>query len=317
LQKTCLILTGPTASGKTALAIELAKHFNTAIISADSRQCFKEMTIGVAKPSEAELTQAPHYFIGTHSIHEEMNTALFERYALDVVEKLFQQHDVVVMAGGTGLYIKAFCEGIDAIPEVPEALRAELAQQYEANGIAWLRAQVQQHDPLYWSTGEIQNPHRLLRALEVKLTSGQSIRQFQQGGVMQRNFRIVQCAYTPDRETLYARINQRVLQMMRAGLLAEVQALYPHRHLKALQTVGYQELFAYFDGAYDLDRAVELIQQNTRHYAKRQLTWFRKNKELHWLDVPTVAEVLRVMESPTGNFTSSLLFNRNPENDDT
>jgi tRNA dimethylallyltransferase len=292
--KTCIIITGPTASGKTALAIQTALHFNTAIISADSRQCFQELSIAVAKPSAAELAAVPHYFINSHSIHDEVNTAVFEQYALQTIHDLFQQHNMVVMTGGTGLYIKAFCQGIDAIPPIPAEIKEQVALQYAQNGLVWLQQQVQQLDPLYWNNGEIHNPHRLLRALEVILTTGQSIRNFQQGVTQQRDFNIVQVGLQWPRDVLYQRINQRVLHMMQAGLPAEAEALFPLRHLKALQTVGYAEWFGYMLGQYSQSHAVELIQQNTRRYAKRQFTWFNRDTSVKWLISHTLEAVLEV-----------------------
>lgn len=298
--KSIIIIGGPTASGKTALAIQLARHFNTDIISADSRQCYREMTIGVAKPSEEELQQVKHWFINSHSIHEEVNAASFEQYALQKAEEIFQQHDVAVMVGGTGLYIKAFCEGLDDMPPVNAALRHQLNEAFEQNGLAWLQQQVAEQDPLYYSNGETQNPQRMIRALEVKMQTGKSIREFQRQQTVVRPFNIVKLAIDLPKEILHQRINHRVELMMEAGLLNEVQSLHPYKQLNALRTVGYTELFDYTDQKISLEEAVEEIKKNTRHYAKRQMTWFRKDKAFRWFDAGDTAAVIAYSETGIG-----------------
>jgi tRNA dimethylallyltransferase len=292
-EKTCVIIAGPTAVGKTAAAIAIARHFNTAIISADSRQCFQEMTIGVAKPSNSELQQVHHYFINSHSIHDDVNAAVFEQYALQAVNEIFQQHDIAVMTGGTGLYIKAFCEGLDDMPPVSLTIRQAITEQYEQQGMAWLQQQVQEQDPLYYSTGEVQNPQRLIRALEVKQATGESIRTFQQGRKATRSFRIIKLGLELPRPELTARINARVDQMMEHGLLEEVKQLVPYKQLNALQTVGYTELFEHLEGKITLQHAIEQIKTNTRHYAKRQMTWFRKDAGMHWFSPDAVDEMVK------------------------
>lgn len=291
MKNTCIIIAGPTASGKTALAIQLAHYFHTDIISADSRQCFREMTIGVAKPSPAELQAVKHYFINSHSIREEVNAAVFEEYALQSAAGIFSRQPVAIMAGGTGLYIKAFCEGLDEMPPVAPAIRARLNEQYAQQGLAWLQQQVAEKDPLYYATGEIQNPQRLIRALEVKLATGRSIREFQQGKKKERDFRIIRIGIDLPKEQLHARINRRVEQMVEQGLLEEVRGLLPDRALSALHTVGYTELFDYLDGKITLEEAVSAIQQNTRQYAKRQLTWFRRDPAIRWF-TPEAADAV-------------------------
>ena len=292
MNKTVILIAGPTAVGKTAIAIQLAKHFQTEIISADSRQCFKEISIGVAKPSAEELNEMKHYFINSHSIHETVTAASFEKYALDAVAEIFKQHDIAVMVGGTGLYIKAFCEGMDEIPAVDETLRNELQQQYQQQGIEWLQQQLQQYDPLFAEKGEMQNPQRMLRALEVVRTTGESILAFRKGEKQQRNFNIIKIGLDLPREELYQRINHRVDIMMQEGLLNEAKQVYPLRHLNALQTVGYRELFDHFDGACSLETAVEKIKQNSRHYAKRQLTWFRRDAAMKWFHPSHLEEII-------------------------
>jgi tRNA dimethylallyltransferase len=272
----CIVIAGPTAVGKTALAIALAKHFNCSILSADSRQCYKELSIGVARPTKEELAAAPHFFIASHSIQDEITAARYETYALQVTEEVFKKDKILIVVGGTGLYLKAFLEGLDQIPAIDPEIRAGLNQSYEAFGIEWLQQTLSKEDPDYYASGEIQNPQRMLRALEVKRGTGLSIRSFQVQQKAERNFDVVKFCVDMDRELLYERINQRVLNMLEQGLVEEVRSLLPYRHLNALNTVGYAEIFDYLDGSISLDRAVELIQRNTRHYAKRQMTWFRK-----------------------------------------
>ena len=288
-----IIIAGPTAVGKTALAIELALHYNTVIISADSRQCYKELGIGVAKPSEAELQAVQHYFINSHSIQDSLSAADFENYALSQLQHLFLTKDVVVMVGGTGLYIKAFVEGLDQIPAVSDAVKEKLSTAFANGGLPWLQAQVREDDPGFFETGEIQNPQRMLRALEVKWTTGKSIQAFRTHQKKERPFRIIQFGLELPRAVLYKQINQRVLQMVADGLVEEARKLIPFRSLNALQTVGYRELFDCFDGITSLDRAVELIQQNTRHYAKRQMTWFKKDPNMQWVNVGDREKVLQ------------------------
>lgn len=282
MPKTVYIIAGPTALGKTAFAISLAQRLQCEIISADARQCYKEMNIGVAKPSESELASVPHHFISSHSINETVNAAVFEKYALEKSATLFESNDSVVMVGGTGLYIKAFCEGLDAIPEIDPTIREGIIQQYEKLGLRWLQKEVSVKDSLYWEKGEQQNPQRLMRALEVMLGTGASIVTFQNKNKITRPFNIVKIGLEMPREQLYERINQRVLNMVELGLEKEVKELLPQFELNALQTVGYREWLDYFSGKISVDRVIELIQQNTRHYAKRQLTWFKRDPEFRW-----------------------------------
>ena len=279
MNKTVIILAGPTAVGKTEISIKLARHFNTAIISADSRQCFKELNIGVAKPSDQELKLVPHYFINSHAITETVTAVDFEKYALNVVIELFTKSDVVVMAGGTGLYLQAFCNGLDEIPEVAENIRSEVLFNYQQHGINWLQQQIQLRDPAFYASGEMLNPQRLMRALEVIESTGKSITHFRKGVKKKRDFNIIKLFINLPLEELYSRINNRVDQMMANGLLEEVKALLPYRNLNALQTVGYTELFNFIDGNITLEEAIERIKINTRHYAKRQNTWFRKDPD--------------------------------------
>ena len=285
-QPTVIIIVGPTAVGKTAFAISLAQHFNTSIISADSRQCYKELSIGVAKPTAMELAAAKHYFIGSHSIHEEVNAGVFEKYALDAAAQIFITNSTAVMVGGTGLYIKSFCEGIDAMPAISPDLRDRITQDYEKNGLNWLQQQVAAKDPKYWeSTHEKNNPQRLMRALEIVLSTGVSITSFQTDQKITRPFNILKVGLSMPRELLNERINSRVDAMMQEGLLEEVTGLLPHANSNALQTVGYKEIFAHLRGEISLEQAAMQIKQNTRQYAKRQMTWFKKDTEVNWLEL--------------------------------
>ena len=298
--KTVIIIAGPTAVGKTTIAIELAKHLQTEIISADSRQCYKELRIGVARPSDEQLSAVPHHFIASHSIKEEVNAITFEQYALEKLGKLFRDHDQVVMVGGTGLYIKAFCEGLDDIPEIDEEVRETIISNYEQKGIDWLQQEIRQKDPDFYSNGEIRNPQRLMRALEVVEATGRSILSYRGKEKIKRNFRIVKIALELPREELIRNINSRVENMIKQGLLSEVKNLLPYKSLNALQTVGYTELFEHLEGKISLAEAIERIKINTRQYAKRQMTWFRKDAEIKWFNagkIRMIAEYLAIGNS--------------------
>ena len=299
-RKTLVLLLGPTGVGKTELSLRVAEHYGCPIVSCDSRQIFRGIPIGTAAPTADELARVKHYFIATRELEDDYNAGQYERDALELLEELFKTHDVVVMTGGSMLYADAVCKGLDDLPAVPAEIREEVKRNYEQGGLAWLQSEVQRLDPDYWKIVDQQNPARLMHCVELSLTAGKpysslltkSNSQFTmhnaQLGV--RPFRIVKVALERDREELYDRINRRVEQMIADGLEQEARAVYPKRHLTSLQTVGYREMFAYFDGEYDLDRAIELIQQNSRHYAKRQLTWFRRDKEIHWLNANNAYE---------------------------
>lgn len=275
-ERTLHVICGPTAVGKTAFAINLAQQLNTAIISADSRQCYKEMTIGTAKPSKEELQAVKHYFIDEFSVTEHITAADFERLALGYLEEIFATSNDAVVCGGTGLYIKALCEGLDEMPAVNEDIDREINEAYKQKGIDWLKDEVQKYDPDFFAEAEQENPARLLRALVFKLSTGESIIHYRSGKKKQRDFKIKKTILELPREELYERINKRVDVMMEMGLLKEVESLYPYKNLKNLQTVGYSELFDYLDGNYSLEEAIDKIKQHTRNYAKRQMTWFRK-----------------------------------------
>jgi tRNA dimethylallyltransferase len=279
---------GPTAVGKTSFAIALAKVLNTEIISADARQCYKEMNIGVARPSAEELIAVPHYFIASHSITENINASYFENWALEKVQTLFTTKDAVVMVGGTGLYIKAFCEGLDLIPAIEPSIRENIIAQYEKLGLRWLQKEVSVKDPQYWEKGEQKNPQRLMRALEVMLGTGSSILSFQNKKPIERPFKMVKIGLELDREELYQRINDRVLNMVELGLEKEVKGLEDYAHLNALQTVGYSEWKDYFEQKISKEKVIENIQQNTRHYAKRQMTWFKRDPATTWFNAASI-----------------------------
>ena len=281
-------MVGPTAVGKTSFAIALAKALGTEIISADARQCYKEMNIGVARPSADELKAVPHHFIASHSVNENINASFYENWALEKLENLFTRNEAVVMVGGTGLYIKAFCEGLDLIPAIDAEIRENIIAQYEKLGLRWLQKEVSVKDPQYWEKGEQKNPQRLMRALEVRLGTGSSITSFQNKKAVERPFKIVKIGLELPREELYERINARVLTMLEEGLEKEVKSLEAVAHLNALQTVGYSEWKDYFEGKISKEKVIENIQQNTRHYAKRQMTWFKRDPSITWFNASTV-----------------------------
>ena len=293
MKKTLLCILGPTAVGKTATAIKLAQALNTEIISADSRQFFKEISIGTAKPSDKELAQAKHHFIGHLSIHQPYSAGDFERDALLKLSELFKQHDVVIAVGGSGLYVKALIDGLDDMPKANENLRNELNQLFATQGIEPLQQQLLLLNPDLYNQTEILNPQRVMRAIEIALA-------IKNGFVPntkkhKRNFNVIKVVIDLPREVLYDRINKRVDVMMQQGLLNEAQSMLPHRDNYALQTVGYKELFEYFDGLYSLEKAVDLIKQHTRNYAKRQITWFKKEAPDFWFSPDQTQEILALL----------------------
>ena len=293
--KTVFVIAGPTAVGKTAIAIDLAKKLGTDIISADSRQCYEGMTIGTAKPTQEELNEVKHYFIDEFPVTRALTASDFENMALDYLKEIFKTHDTAVVVGGTGLYIKALCEGLDEMPDVDEQIAYEVNSDYEEHGLEWLQHAVHEEDPDFYEKGEIKNPARLMRALIFKRSTGESIIHYRKGEKKQRDFRIIKIGLELPRELMIERINKRVDDMMTHGLLGEVKMLYPFRHLKNLQTVGYTELFGSLAGKSTEEEAVKKIKQNTRNYAKRQMTWFKKDKDIHWLradDAEVVDKIL-------------------------
>lgn len=282
-KKHLIVVGGATASGKTSLAIELAKQYQTEIISFDSRQCYQELKIGVARPSEEELAEVPHHFIASHSIHTSVNAAGFVHFVQPILNQLFEKRNIVVAVGGTGLYIHALVHGLDPIPSIDPSIRQSINVSFESNGLSWLQKQIHDEDPLYAQTGEMQNPHRIMRALEVMRGTGKSIRSFQQQTKQVNDFTTHWIGVDWEREALYTRINQRVDLMIEQGLGEEVERLKPVASLQALQTVGYREWFDFLNGVHSRNEAIRLIKQNTRHYAKRQLTWFRRISEMQWI----------------------------------
>lgn len=290
--KTLIVVVGPTAIGKTSLAITLAKHYQTEVISADSRQFFREMSIGTAKPSEEELAEAPHHFINSHSITQLFSTGDFEVQALALIEKLFTVHDVIIMVGGSGLYINAICNGLDEMPEIDLNIREQLNQQFANEGIEAIRNQLATLDPEYFEKVDQSNPQRMIRGLEVVLSTGQKLSSFLTSNKKKRPFNIIKIGLNTDREKLYHQINHRVDLMIESGLVDEVKSLAPYKELNALKTVGYSEIFDYLEGKTDLPTAIDKIKQNTRRFAKRQLTWFRKDTETTWFEPRQDKEVI-------------------------
>lgn len=290
VENTLIIIGGPTASGKTSLAIEVAKYFNTEIVSADSRQLFREMNIGTAKPSQQQLAEVKHHFINSHSIHDEMNTGIYETQCIFLLENLFKKNKTIVMVGGTGLYINAVVNGIDNLPEANTEIRNQLQQQLKLNGIEPLQNKLKEIDISTYLKIDLQNPNRLMRALEVFMITGKPYSSFLKNKKTERNFDVKMFGIERSRERLYEVINKRVDDMIQNGLLKEAEQLYPFKNLNALQTVGYTELFDVIENKMTLEVAVEKIKQHTRNYAKRQVTWFKKAESIKW--VTEVAEII-------------------------
>lgn len=293
--KTLIIIAGPTAIGKTALAIRLARYYKTEIISADSRQFYKEMAIGTAKPNREELSAVKHHFIDSHSVMDTFTAGDFEKEALKILENLFRKHDQVIMVGGSGLFINAICNGFDELPVATDQIRQQLNRDLEEQGIEYLQEKLKTSDPVYFSEVDIHNPQRLIRALEVYQTTGKSFSSYRTKTRKPRPFNTINIALNTDREQLYDRINLRVDQMIEAGLVDEVKSLLKYRHLNALQTVGYSEIFEYLDGKCSLEEAVKNIKQNTRRFAKRQITWFKKSEDIRWFDPADYNNILNYL----------------------
>ena len=284
IMKKLIVILGPTAVGKTAYAIQLAKTLSTEILSADSRQIFKELNIGAARPSENELRQAKHHFIASVSIHEEYSAGRFEREALEKLNELFAQYDTVVCCGGSMLYVDALVNGFDDVPS-DKTVREQWSKRFDEEGIEALQRELEEKDPDYYTQVDIHNPHRLIRALEVCTVAGVPYSSLRKANGIERNFAVEKIGLEMPREQLYERINTRVLRMMEEGLQEEARALHPFKHLQALNTVGYKELFDYFDGHCSLEEAIQKIQQHTRNFAKRQLTWWRRDGQITWHQV--------------------------------
>ncbi|MCW3102036.1 MAG: miaA [Bacteroidetes bacterium] len=295
--KYLIVVAGPTAIGKTALGVRLAKTFGTVVLSADSRQFFREMSIGTAKPSAEEMQGIPHYFIDSHSVAEPYNVGKYEAEAIALLEKLFSGHDVVVMAGGSGLYIDAVCKGFDELPEADDLIRKQIDDLLEHEGIGALQEKLKQLDPVYYAQVDLKNPQRLGRALEVCISSGMPYSSLREGKIKTRDFNCIKIGLDTSRELLYERINNRVDKMMHEGLLEEVRSLVPFKAANALQTVGYKELFDHLEGKSSLQAAIELIKQNTRRFAKRQLTWFRRDAGIKWFEPDETEKIIEYIKA--------------------
>lgn len=297
IKKKLIVIVGPTAVGKTPLAIELAKELGTEIISADSRQIFRELEIGTTKPTKEELAQVRHHFINIKSITEEYNAALFGKEARDAIDMLFETKGIAVMCGGSGLYVKAALEGFDQIPTIEVGIRDKINQEFEEKGLAWLQGQVQEIDPDYFSVVDTKNPQRLIRALEVSYSSGKPFSSWRNKQVTSLPFQVMKIGLELPREELYHRIDKRMDEMIEKGLFEEAEKFYPQRQLNSLQTVGYQEIFGFLDGLYDKEESIRLLKRNSRNYAKRQMTWFKKDKEINWCRPDEMIQNLKILDS--------------------
>ena len=293
---TLIVIGGPTGSGKSALAVEIAKHFGAPIISTDSRQVYRDMAIGTAQPTKEELEAVPHYFIADREVEDDFNCGRYEVEALALLDRLFAENKYVVAVGGSGLYIQALCSGMDALPEADEKIRAGLKQRLEQEGLDSLVEELQRLDPAYAEVVDRCNPARVMRALEVCISTGRPYSEQRSGTITERPFNIIKIATDMPRDILYERINRRVDIMVEEGLVEEVRNLYPKRELNALQTVGYRELFDYFDGKCSLNEAIELIKRNSRRYAKRQMTWFRRDEEFKWFAPSDIESIIKYIQ---------------------
>lgn len=289
--KTLVVITGPTAVGKTQLCLDLAQRLGTPIINADSRQIYRDLKIGTATPTEEQLRQVHHYFVGTLSLDEYYSASMYEQQTIALLEKLFQDNDYALMTGGSMMYIDAVCHGIDDIPTVDEQTRETLKRRLQEEGLESLCEELKRLDPEHYEVVDLQNPRRVVHALEICLMTGNTYTSYRKAERKERPFKIIKIGLTRPREELYQRINSRVDQMMEQGLLEEAQRLYPQRHLNALNTVGYKELFNYMDGIWTLDEAVERIKGNTRRYARKQLTWFKKDSDVIWAHPTNISEI--------------------------
>jgi len=289
---TLIVIEGPTGVGKSAISLQLAQFYSTDIISADSRQIFRELSIGTAVPPKEDLKSVCHHFIQTRSIHQYYNVSEYETEAIDLINQLFKSKNPLILTGGSMLYIDTICKGIDDIPTVTPEIRNQIIDWYHQNGLEALQQKLLTLDPEYYSIVDRNNPKRLLHAVEVCQMSGKTFTSFRKNTIVERPFRILKIGINQDREILYSRINQRVDQMMDAGLLEEARSVYPYKTLNSLNTVGYNELFSYFDGNCSLDEAIDLIKCSTRKYARKQLTWFRKDTDIHWFEPDQIQEII-------------------------
>ncbi len=296
MRKTLIVVLGPTGIGKSDLSIQIAQHFHTEIISADSRQIYKELEIGTAVPPTEDLAKVKHHLIHHRSIHDYYSAAVFEKEALQVIEDHFKAKDTLVMTGGSMMYIDALCNGIDDIPDADQKIRTQLFEEYKEKGLDHIRLQLKQLDPIYYDQVDLKNPKRILHALEICLTSGKTYSSMRTAKTIQRPFRIIKIGLNKDREELYERINLRVDKMLEMGLEAEARAVFDYHHLNSLNTVGYKELFAYFKGEITREQAIELIKRNSRRYAKKQLSWFRRDREINWFEPEQRNEIINLIE---------------------
>lgn len=297
---TLIIVLGPTGVGKSDISIQLAKHYHSEIVSADSRQFFRELSIGTAVPSSEDLKIVPHHFIQNKSIHDYYNVSEYESEALRLINNLFVKVNPIILTGGSMLYVDTVCNGIDDIPTVDPEIRDDVIRWYEQNGIEALRQRLLEIDPEYYQIADLNNPKRLLHAVEIHQMTGQPLTSYRKKTIKERPFRIIKIGINQDRKVLYERINQRVLKMMDAGLLEEAKTVYPYRKLNSMNTVGYKELFSYLDGECTLDVAIDLIQRNTRKYARKQLTWFRRDEKIKWFEPDQIQEIIEFIESKMG-----------------
>ncbi|HSF55596.1 MAG TPA: tRNA (adenosine(37)-N6)-dimethylallyltransferase MiaA [Algoriphagus sp.] len=296
-KKKLILVVGPTAVGKTDLCLNLAKKFKTEIVSCDSRQFYREMNLGTAKPTQEELSQVSHHLINSLSVEEDYDVRKFENDALCILEGIFSRNPIAIMTGGSGLYADAITKGLDEIPDVDPEIRKRIISEFEENGLEWLQSQIEKVDPEYFDQVDRQNPQRLMRALEVYLGTGLKFSSFRIKKTATRPFQIIKIGLDRDREELYRRIDLRMDQMIEAGLFEEAEALFDKRHLNALQTVGYSEIFGYLEGKYDKGEAIRLLKRNSRRYAKRQLTWFRRDSEIHWFHPDQQVEIISWLET--------------------
>lgn len=292
MKKTLFVLLGPTSIGKTNISIELAKQFNTEIISADSRQIYKELSIGTATPDPHQLNTVKHYLIQTHSIHNYYNASNYETDALFAINTVFEKKDVAILTGGSMMYIDVVCNGIDDLPTIDENIRKDVIARFEKFGLEYLRLELKKIDPEYYAQVDLKNPKRILHALEIFYTTGTKYSTLRTNQKKTRDFAIVKIGLNTERTILHSRINERVIQMIASGLVEEARSVYPFRKLNSLNTVGYKELFDYFDGLISLEDAIELIKRNTRRYARRQLTWFRKDNTITWFEPTQLEEII-------------------------
>lgn len=297
--KYLIVIVGPTAVGKTAMSIEIARHFDTEVLSADSRQFYKEMTIGTAKPDAEEMGEVVHHFINSRSIDQDYDVGAYEKEALACLDGLYQRRDVAILVGGSGLFVDAVCRGFDELPRATPEIRQELIDRLETEGIEALRTTLQEVDPTYYEQVDLNNPQRLMRALEVYQTTGEPFSSFRKGNSVQRPFEVIKVGLEMERAKLYERIDQRMDMMIESGLFEEAKALWPKRELNALQTVGYREIYGFMAGDYDKEEAIRLLKRNSRRYAKRQMTWFKRDQSTAWFEAGDKEAIIAYLGTKT------------------